>query len=163
MSTKQTNLFGMKATNEADISNYTTTSLNDLDVGYTFRGEPSLLVFDADPEKKYRTILLKLIDHPNEEVVNIYMNTPLFEGNKIRDIRKFNDFTRVLFDFIFSLNRMVDENSIYDKNGEEINKIQVINIDLVKDFLNNKEIVGIKVTEGNPDSIYPSFIINHIE
>ena len=56
MSTKQTNLFGMKATNEADISNYTTNSLNDLDVGYTFRGEPSLLVFDADPEKKYNTI-----------------------------------------------------------------------------------------------------------
>lgn len=163
MSTKQTNLFGMIGTNEADISEYTTNNLNELDIGYTFRGEPTLLIFDADPEKKYRTILLKLIDHPNEEVLNLYMNTPLFEGNKIRDIRKFNDFTRPLFDFIFSLNRMIDEHSIYDEKGEEINKIKIINIDLVKDFINNKEQIGIKVTQGDEDSLYPSFMINHIE
>lgn len=155
------NLFGMVGSVETDISDYETFKLNELGVGDSFQGRPTLMVFDKDEERNYRTLMLKLVDDTAEQAVNLYMNAPDFKGDLIKNVKRSSGFFRPLFDFIFSLNKYINQSSIIGEDGEEINIIDVINVALVKLFIDDKELIGVEVTKGVKD--YNSFKIIKIE
>ena len=158
----KSNLFGMVCGSEVDISDYETFNLNELDVGNSFQGKPTLMVFEKEADRNYRTILLKLVDESAEQCVNLYMNAPDFKGDLIKKVKRSSKFFRPLFDFIFSLNKYINPSSIMGDDGEEINIIEVINIALVKLFVDDKENIGILVSKG-ADENYNSFKVIKIE
>jgi hypothetical protein len=67
------------------------------------------------------------------------------------------------FDFIYSVLRWKGEENVVDRNGEEINHFKKVNIIAFAKFVDQMNRIGVRITEGNSDSDYDSFIIYKME
>ena len=134
--------------------------MGDLDVGDTFEGRPEITLFE-NKDKSYDAARLRLAD--DGEIVDIYINYPKKDFPYVTGINKSFDFYRKCFDFIYGVLRWKDETNVVDSNGEEINKFNKVNLENFLKFVDSMNRVGIKITEGNPDSDYNSFIIYKLE
>ena len=135
-------------------------TINDLDVGDEFEGRPEINIFEND-EKSYNALRLRVMD--DGEMVDLYINYPKKDFPYVKGINKTFDFYRKCFDFIYSVLRYRDERNVVDANGEEINRFKSVNIETFAKYVDSMTRVGIRITEGNPDSEYDSFIIYKME
>lgn len=132
----------------------------DLDVGDEFEGKPEITPFTND-DKSYDALRLRTMD--DGEMVDIYINYPKKDYPYVTGINKGFDFYRKCFDFIFSVLRIRDERNVVDKNGEEINRFSKVNLETFAKYVDQMSRIGIRITEGNPDSEYNSFEIYKME
>ena len=140
--------------------NWERYGMQDLEIGDTFEGRPEISKFEND-DKSYDAYRLRVMD--DGEIVDIYINYPKKDYPYVRGINKSFDFYRKCFDFIFSILRYRDETNVVDKNGEEINRFNKVNIETFAKYVDQMDRIGIKITEGNSDSEYNSFIIYKME
>ena len=134
--------------------------IEDLDIGDEFEGRPELRIVTND-EKSYDSLQVKIMD--DGEIVVLYVPFPKRDFPYVKGINKDFDFYRKCFDFIFSILRYRDETNVVDKNGEEINRFNKVNIETFAKYVDQMDRIGIKITEGNSDSEYNSFIIYKME
>lgn len=135
-------------------------NISDLDVGDEFEGRPELNVFE-NADKSYNALRLRLAD--DGEILDLYINFPKKDWPYVKGINKSFDFYRKCFDFIFSILRWKDETNVVNNDGEEINRFGKVNLENFAKFVDGMTRVGIRVTEGNADSDYDSFIIYKME
>ena len=134
-------------------------TIADLDVGDEFEGRPEINIF-TNEDKSYDALRLRVMD--DGEMVDLYLNYPKKDYPYVKGINKGFDFYRKCFDFIFSVLRLRDEANVV-KNGEEVNRFKTINLETLAKFVDQHERVGVRITEGNADSEYDSWIIYKME
>ena len=134
--------------------------MQDLDVGDEFEGRPEITLFE-NADKSYNALRLRTMD--DGEMVDIYINFPKKDYPYVEGINKGFDFYRKCFDFIFSVLRWNDETNVVNDNGEEINRFNRVNIENFAKYVDSMNRIGIRITKGNPDSDYNSFIIYKME
>ena len=132
----------------------------DLDVGQEMEGRVEITRFE-NPEKSYDAYRLRVMD--DGEIVDIYINFPKKDYPYVRGINKSFDFYRKCFDFIFSVLILRDERNVVDKNGDEVNRFSKINLEMLAKYVDQHERIGVRITEGNADSEYNSFVIYKLE
>ena len=135
-------------------------SIRELDVGDEFEGKPEVMIF-TNEDKTYDAIRLRLLN--DGEILDCYLNFPKKDYPYVKGINKGFDFYRTCFDFIFSILRYRDERNVVTPEGEEINRFKQVNIESFAKYVDNMTRVGVRVTEGNPDSDYNSWIIYKME
>lgn len=135
-------------------------TMADLDVGDEFEGKPEITIFKNE-DKTYDALRLRVMD--DGEIVDLYVNYPKKDCPYVRGITKGFDFYRKCFDFIYSILRYKDETNVVDSNGEEINRFNKINLLMLAKYVDQHSRVGVRITEGNSDSEYNSFIIYKLE
>ena len=140
--------------------NWTKYGMKDLEVGQEAEGRPEITIFENE-DKTYNALRLRIMD--DGEIVDLYINYPKKDFPFVRNINKKFDFYRKCFDFIFSVLRYQNERNVVDKNGEEINRFGKINIEMLAKFVDQHERIGVRITEGNADSEYDSFMIYKLE
>ena len=158
-----TALFGAEATVEEEYTNeyleMTRVTLNELNPGDMVTGSPVIHLFENnEPDKKgkpknYDNIRVRIVDKEADEYVDAYVNIPKTRQN----IRKNTDFYRSCFDFIHSTLCTIDDTNATNQNGEPVNTYKKINIDALIAYINEKEEITIKITEGSNG--YNSFLI----
>ena len=62
-----------------------------------------------------------------------------------------------------SVLRLRDETNVVDSKGEEINRFKKINLEMLAKYVDQHNRIGVRITEGNIDSEYDSFIIYKLE
>ena len=145
---------------QIDVSEAEPLKAYDLDIGDEFEGVPELTIFE-NKEKKYDSLRIRVID--GDEYLDCYVNIPKRDSNgQIKNIRKGFDFYRTCFDFIYSILKYRDERNVV-KNGEEVNKFNSVNIETFAKYVDQMERIGIRITEGNPESDYNSQEIYKME
>ena len=97
------------------------------------------------------------------EILDLYVNFPKKDWPYVKGINKGFDFYRTCFDFIFGVLWWRDETNVVDANGEEVNRFGKVNLETFAKFVDQMNRVEIKVTEGNPESDYNSWIIKNME
>lgn len=145
---------------------YNKIKVNELDVGDTIEGKPSITFKDKKSMNgnTYKTIIIELSNNTMMEYYTLYINCPNpDEEGFVYNIHKNYGFTRDLFNLIFSYQYLVDPSSTLTMNGEEKNTINRIRIKPFLDFLASKDSLQFKITEGNPDSQYNSQIITKLQ
>ena len=135
-------------------------TINDLDVGDEFEGRPEINIFENE-DKSYNALRLRVMD--DGEMVDLYINYPKKDFPYVKGINKTFDFYRKCFDFIYSVLRYRDERNVVDANGEEINRFKSVNIETFAKYVDQMKRVNVKITEGNSESDYNSFIIWNME
>ena len=133
---------------------------SDLDIGDEFEGKPEINIFENE-NKTYNATRLRLID--NGEILDLYFNFPKKDFPYVTGINKGFDFYRTCFDFIYSVLRYRGEENVVDANGEEINRFKKVNLETFAKYVDSMERVGVRITEGNPESDYNSWIIYKME
>ena len=133
---------------------------SDLDVGDEFEGRPEVTIFE-NKDKSYNAARLRLMD--DGEILDLYVNFPKKDWPYVKGINKGFDFYRTCFDFIFSILRIRDERNVVNKDSEEINRFKTVNLETFAKYVDSMTTVGIKITEGNPDSDYNSWQITKME
>lgn len=133
---------------------------SDLDVGDEFEGRPEINIF-ANPDKSYDALRVRVMD--DGEILDLYVNFPKKDFPYVKGINKGFDFYRTCFDFIFSILKLRDERNVVNKDGEEINRFKKVNLENFAKMVDSMSRIGIKITEGNPDSDYNSWIICKME
>ena len=134
--------------------------IGDLEVGDEFEGRPEITPFENE-DKSYNAYRLRIMD--DGEIVDLYINYPKKDYPYVTGINKSFDFYRKCFDFIFSILRWKDETNVVNSQGEEINRFSKVNLENFAKFVDSMNRVGIRITEGNPESEYNSFIIYKME
>ena len=134
--------------------------IQDLDVGAEMEGRVEISKFEND-DKTYDALRIRVMD--DGEIVDLYVNYPKKHWPYVRGINKGFDFYRKCFDFIYSVLRLNDEHNVVDSKGEEINRFNKINIEMLAKYVDQHERIGVRITEGNADSEYDSFIIYKLE
>ncbi|MBR3213192.1 MAG: hypothetical protein IKF79_01635 [Methanosphaera sp.] len=134
--------------------------INDLQVGDEFEGRPEINIFENE-DKSYNATRLRLMD--DGEILDLYVNYPKKDWPYVKGINKSFDFYRKCFDFIYSILRYRDERNVVDKNREEVNRFNKINLEMLAKYVDQHNRVGVRITEGNSDSEYSSFIIYKLE
>jgi len=132
----------------------------DLEVGDEFTGTPEVTIFTKE-DKSYNAMKLRLMD--DGEILDLYFNFPKKDWPHVKNITKYFDFYRGCFDFIYSILRIRDERNVVDKNGDEIDRFKMVNLETFAKYVDQHERIGIKITEGNPDSEYNSWMITKME
>ena len=135
--------------------------MSELDVGDEFEGRPEITHF-VNKDKKSDSLRVRVMD--DGEILDCYVNIP--KPDKLGYVENINtgfDFYRTAFDFIFSVLKWRDERNVVDKNGDEVNKFSKVNIINFAKFVDGMERIGVRVTEGSPDSDYNSFVIYKME
>ena len=140
--------------------NCTRYGIQDLDVGDIFEGRPEINKFENE-DKSYDAYRLRVMD--DGEIVDLYINYPKKDWPYVKGINKTFDFYRKCFDFIFGVLRWRDETNVVDEQGEEINRFNRVNIETFAKYVDQMDRIGVKITEGNIDSDYNSFIIYKME
>ena len=135
-------------------------SIQDLDVGAEMEGRPEINIFE-NKDKSYDALRLRVMD--DGEILDLYVNYPKKDYPFVKGINKSFDFYRKCFDFIFSILRLRDEKHVIDSNGEEVNRFKKINLEMLAKYVDQHERIGVRITEGNADSEYSSFIIYKLE
>ena len=135
-------------------------TMSDLDVGDEFEGRPEITIFKND-EKTYDALRLRVMD--DGEMVDLYLNFPKKSYPYVEGINKGFDFYRTCFDFIYGILRWKDETNVVNDDGEEINRFGKVNLENFAKFVDQMNRVGVRITEGNPDSDYNSWIIYKME
>ena len=133
---------------------------SDLDVGDEFEGRPEINIF-ANPDKSYDALRVRVMD--DGEILDLYVNFPKKDFPYVTGINKGFDFYRTCFDFIFSILKLRDENNVVNKDSEEVNRFKKVNLENFAKMVDSMSRIGIKITEGNPDSDYNSWIICKME
>ena len=134
--------------------------MSDLAVGDEFEGRPEINIFENE-DKSYNALRLRLMD--DGEILDLYVNFPKKDFPYVKNINKGFDFYRTCFDFIYSILKYRDERNVVNKDGEEINKFKTVNLETFAKYVDSMERVGVKITEGNPDSDYNSWQIYKME
>ena len=140
--------------------NWTKYGMKDLDVGDIFEGRPELQIFENE-EKTYNALRLRVMD--DGEILDLYVNFPKADYPYVRGINKGFDFYRTCFDFIYGVLRWKSEANVVNSNGEEINRFGKVNFENFAKFVDSMERIGVRITEGNANSDYNSFIIYKME
>lgn len=140
--------------------NWERYGIQDLEVGQTMEGRPEINIFENE-DKTYNAFRLRVMD--DGEIVDLYINYPKKDYPYVRNITSKFDFYRKCFDFIFSVLRHQGEEYVVNDKGEEVNRFGKINIEMLAKFVDQHERIGVKITEGNTDSEYDSFIIYKLE
>ena len=135
-------------------------SIRELDVGTTMEGRPEVCIFENE-DKTYDALRLRILD--DGDIVDCYLNFPKKDYPYVKGINKGFDFYRTCFDFIFSILKIRDERNVVDSKGEEINRFKSVNLETFAKYVDSMTRVGVKVTEGNPDSEYTSWEIYKME
>ena len=148
---------GKESQYEPDWEKY---GIQDLDIGQEAEGRVEINVFEND-DKTYDALRLRIMD--DGEIVDLYINYPKKHYPFVRGITKSFDFYRKCFDFIYSVLNLQDEHNVVDKDGEEVNRFNKINIEMLAKYVDQHERIGVRITEGNSDSDYNSFIIYKLE
>ena len=133
---------------------------SDLDVGDEFEGRPEVNIFE-NSDKSYNALRVRVMD--DGEILDLYVNYPKKDFPYVKGINKGFDFYRPCFDFIYSILRYRDERNVVDENGEEINRFNKVNIETFAKYVDNMERIGVRITEGNTDSDYNSWMIYKME
>ena len=153
-----TTISGKEQTN---VQEYEKMRIYDFDIGDDIRGCPELSHFKND-DRKSDSLRVRIINE--DEYVDLYVNIPKpDELGYVTNIKKSFDFYRTAFDFIYSILRWKDETNVVDSNGEEINVFKKVNIINFAKFVDQKEQIGVRLTEGNSESEYNSWIIYKME
>ena len=134
--------------------------IQDLQVGDEFEGRPELNIFKNE-DKSYDALRVRVMD--DGEILDIYVNFPKKHYPFVRGINKGFDFYRKCFDFIFSVLKYQSEKNVVTPKGEEVNRFSKINLEMLAKFVDQHQRIGIRITEGNSDSEYNSFIIYKLE
>ena len=134
--------------------------MSDMDVGDEMEGRPEMNIFE-NPEKSYNAARLRVMD--DGEILDLYFNFPKKDWPYVVGINKGFDFYRTCFDFLFSVLKLRDERNVVDKNGEEINRFKRVNLETFAKYVDSMTRVGVRITEGNPDSEYNSWEIYKME
>jgi len=147
-----------------DITTWGKYGMYDFDVGEQVQGTPEITHF-VNKDKKYDSLRVRILDNTgSEECVDLYINIPKPDENGyVSNIRKGFDFYRTCFDFLYSVLKLRDERNVVDKNGEEKNHFGKVNILLFAKYVDQMKCIKAKITEGNTDSEYNSWIITHME
>ena len=140
--------------------NWERYGMQDLEIGDTFEGRPEITKFENE-DKTYDAYRLRVMD--DGEIVDIYINYPKKDYPYVTGINKTFDFYRKCFDFIYSVLRYRDETNVVNSQGEEVNRFNKVNIETFAKYVDQMDRIGIKITEGNSDSEYNSFIIYKME
>ena len=135
-------------------------TIADLNIGVEMEGRPEINIF-TNEDKSYDALRLRVMD--DGEILDLYINYPKKDYPYVKGINKSFDFYRKCFDFIFSILRLRDESNVVDANGEEINRFKTVNIETFAKYVDNMSRIGVRITEGNEDSEYNSFIIYKME
>lgn len=135
-------------------------TIKDLEVGNTCEGRPEIVIFEND-EKTYNALRLRVMD--DGEILDLYLNFPKKQYPYVEKINKYFDFYRTCFDFIFSILKHRGEEYVVNEKGDEVDQFNKVNLELFAKYVDQHERVGVKVTEGNPDSDYNSWIIYKME
>ena len=134
-------------------------NMSDLDVGAEMEGRPEITIFENE-DKTYDALRLRIMD--DGEILDLYINYPKKHYPFVRGINNRFDFYRKCFDFIFSVRRLHGDKYVVDKNGEEVNRFNKINIEMLAKFVDQHDRIGVKIIEGvNPE--YNSWIIYKLE
>ena len=134
--------------------------IQDLQVGDEFEGRPELNIFKNE-DKSYDALRVRVMD--DGEILDLYVNFPKKHYPFVRGINKGFDFYRKCFDFIFSVVKYQSEQNVVTKTGEEVNRFNKINLEMLAKFVDQHNRIGVRITEGNSDSEYDSFIIYKLE
>ena len=135
----------------------------ELDIGDEFEGIPEVTHFE-NKDKKYDSLRVRIIDDTSDEFADLYINIPKpDEKGFITNINKTFDFYRTCFDFLYGVLRWRDETNVVDENGEEKNHFGKVNIILFAKYVDQMERIHVRITEGNTDSDYNSWIITQME
>ena len=144
-----------------DIHDWSKYTIHDLDIGEEMEGIPELTYFE-NKDKKYDNIRCRIAD--DGEYVDLYINIPKPDKlGYITNIRKSFDFYRTCFDFVFSILRLRDERNVVNNDGGEVNKFSKVNIMNFAKYVDQMSRVGVRITEGNSESDYNSWIIYKME
>lgn len=144
-----------------DVQNWEKIPTYELDVGDEFEGTPEITYFE-NKDKKYDSLRARVAD--DGEYVDAYVNIPKPDKmGYITNVRKGFDFYRTCFDFVYSILSYRDPRNVVDKDGEEVNKFSKVNIITFAKYVDQMTRVGIRITEGNTDSEYNSWIIYKME
>ena len=133
---------------------------SELEVGDEFEGRPEINIFENE-DKTYNALRVRVMD--DGEILDLYVNFPKKDYPYVKGINKSFDFYRTCFDFIYSILRCRDERNVADKNGEEINRFNLVNLETFAKYVDGMERIGVKITEGNMDSEYNSWQIYKME
>ena len=133
---------------------------SELDVGDEFEGRPEINIFE-NKDKTYDALRLRVMD--DGEILDLYLNYPKKDFPYVKGINKEFPFYRTCFDFIFSILKWRDERNVVDSDGEEINRFKQVNLETFAKFVDQHERVGVRITEGKPDSEYNSWEIYKLE
>ena len=133
---------------------------SELDVGDEFEGRPEINIFE-NKDKSYDALRLRVMD--DGEILDLYLNYPKKDFPYVKGINKEFDFYRTCFDFIFSILKWRDERNVVDSDSEEINRFKQVNLETFAKFVDQHERVGVRITEGKPDSEYNSWEIYKME
>lgn len=150
---------------QKDVTNATPYDIRDFDIGNIITGYPELTIFNNNEKdengefkKKSQSVRLRIIDG-DEEYINLYANIPRRdEKGFITGLNKYFDFYRTGFDLVFSFMRFLDETNVIDSNGEEINKINMVNIERICEAIDKMEYIKVKIVASN-DVDWPSWLI----
>ena len=144
-----------------DVYDWTKFGIHDLDIGEEMEGIPEITYFE-NKDRKYDSLRVRIAD--DGEYVDLYVNMPKPDDlGYITNIRKSLDFYRTCFDFIFSILRIRDERNVVNKDGEEVNKFSKVNIINFAKYVDQMSRIGVRITEGNSNSDYNSWIIYKME
>lgn len=133
---------------------------SELDIDDEFDGTPEINIFEND-DKTYNALRVRVMD--DGSILDLYVNFPKKDWPYVKNINKGFDFYRPLFDFIYSILKFRDERNVVDANGEEINKFNTVNLETFAKYVDGMERVWVKITEGNHDSDYNSWMITRME
>lgn len=146
---------------QTPVSNYEKLTIYDYDIGETITGTPEITYFE-NKDRKSDSLRLRIIN--DDEYTDLYIYIPKPDENGlVHNIRKGFNLYRTCFDFIYSILRYQDEHNVIDENGEEKNHFETVNILLFAKYLDQFNNITVKVTEGNIDSKYDSWIIIKIQ
>ena len=134
-------------------------TMADLDIGDEFEGRPEITIFENE-DKSYDALRLRIMD--DGEILDLYVNYPKKDYPYVTGINKSFDFYRKCFDFIYGVLRWRDESNVVDSNGEEVNRFKKVNLETFAKYVDSMNRIGIRITEGNIESEYNSFIITKI-
>jgi len=144
-----------------DVYDWEPMKAYELDVGDEMSGIPEVTIFE-NKDKKYDSLRLRVLD--DGEYLDCYANIPKRDKmGYIKDIRKGFDFYRTAFDFTYSVLKWRDERNVVNSDGEEVNKFSKVNIETFAKYVDQHQRVTVKITEGNPDSNYGSWMITKME
>ena len=146
---------------QIDVSELEKMSIYDFDIGDDITGIPEITHFKND-DRKYDSLRVRIINR--DEFVDLYINIPKpDEKGFVTNIRRSFDFYRTAYDFIYSVLRYKDESNVVDSNGEEKNNFKKANIIKFAKYVDQMEHIGVRLTEGNIESEYNSWIIYKME
>ena len=144
-----------------DIHDWEKYTMPDFDIGDEVQGIPEITYF-TNNDRKYDSLRVRILD--DGEYADLYINIPKpDEQGYITNIRKSFDFYRVCFDFIFSVLRYRNEANVINQEGEEVNNFKKVNILTFAKYVDQMNRINVKITKGNRESDYNSWIITQME